>query len=74
MTTFGPLDVLGAIGKGHEYDDLLPGSIELDIGERAKIRVLDVAALIRVKEETAQEKDKAQLAILRRLLEEKSRK
>ena len=73
MTTFDPLDVLGAIGKGHEYDDLLPESIELDIGESAKVRVLDLAALIRIKGETAQEKDKAQLAILRRLLEERSR-
>ena len=74
MTSFGPLDVLGAIGKGHEYDELLSESIEFDIGEAQKVRVLALPALIRIKEETAQEKDKAQLAILRRLLEEKSRK
>ncbi|MFB3923930.1 MAG: hypothetical protein ACE145_19585 [Terriglobia bacterium] len=74
MTTFGPLDVLGAVGKEHEYDDLLAESIEMDIGESAKVRVLDLEALIRIKGETAKEKDMAQLAILRRLLEEKSRK
>jgi hypothetical protein len=38
-----------------------------------KVRVLDLPALIRVKEETARDKDLAVPAILRRTLEERSR-
>jgi len=73
MTDAGPLDVLGAIGKGHEYNELLAETIELAIDERLKVRVLSLPALIRIKQETAHEKDRAVLAILRRTLEETSR-
>lgn len=73
MTEAGPLDLLGTIGKGHGYDDLVLETIELDAGKELRVRVLDLPALIRIKDETAQEKDRAQLAILRRTLEEKSR-
>lgn len=73
MTGAGPLDLLGTIGRDHGYEDLLRDTIELDVGEGLSVRLLDLPALIRVKEETAQEKDKAQLAVLRRTLEEKSR-
>ena len=74
MTNAGPLDLLGVIGTGHAYDDLIRETTELDIGQGLKVRVLDLAALIRIKAETAQEKDKAQLVILRRTLKEKSGK
>jgi predicted nucleotidyltransferase len=74
MTEAGPLDLLGTIGKGHAYGDLVPQTTELDVGKGLKTRVLNLAALIRIKAETAQEKDLAQLAILRRTLEEKSKK
>jgi hypothetical protein len=74
MTNAGPLDLLGAIGEGHTYEDLIKETIELDAGRGLIVRVLGLAALIRIKEETAQEKDRAQLAILRRTLEEKSRR
>ena len=73
MTEAGPLDLLGTIGKGYEYDDLVPETIELDIGRGSKVRLLDLPALIRIKAETAQEKDKAQLIVLRRTLQEKSK-
>lgn len=73
MTEAGPLDLLGTIGKDHGYDDLVSETIELNVGEELRLRVLNLPALIRIKEETAQEKDKAQLAILRRTLEEGSR-
>lgn len=73
MTEAGPLDLLGTIGEGHGYDDLASETTELDVGEGLKVRVLDLPALIRIKAETAQEKDKAQLAVLRRTLEEKSK-
>ncbi len=73
ITRHGPLDLLGAIGRGHDYADLLPETVELRIGSGIAVRVLDLPALIRVKQETASEKDRAVLPILRRTLEEKLR-
>jgi hypothetical protein len=71
-TKFGLLDVLGAIGDGHDYADLLPHTTEVDIGEKAAIRVLNIEMLIQSKHEVSGEKDKAVLDILRRTLIEKS--
>jgi hypothetical protein len=62
------------IGRGDEYDDLLPHSVEMDVGDGVVVRVLDLETLIRTKEEVAAEKDQAVLPLLRRTLEEKSRK
>ncbi len=73
MTSFGPLDVLGMIGQGHEYAELQTHAVELDIGGGIKVSVLDLKTLIQMKEETAGEKDRAILPLLRRTLEEKSR-
>jgi len=74
MTRFGPLDVLGVIGAGREYPDLLPHTIEMEIGTGLSVRLLDLETLIRTKEETGGEKDRAVLAILRRVLEERRRR
>ena len=74
MTSAGPLDLLGTIGDGHSYEDLVGEAKEFTIGKGLNVQVLDLGALIRIKAETAQEKDKAQLVILRRTLEEKSRR
>jgi hypothetical protein len=71
-TKHGPLDVLGTIGKGHDYESLLSETIELALDDLT-VRVLDLPALIRIKEETARDKDRAVLAILRRTLEERDR-
>jgi len=73
MTSAGPLDLLGTIGDSHSYEDLVGEAKEFTIGKGLTVQVLDLVALIRIKAETAQEKDKAQLAILRRTLEEQSR-
>ncbi|MEK7408096.1 MAG: hypothetical protein AAB225_23740, partial [Acidobacteriota bacterium] len=70
MTRYGPLDLLGAVGKGHDYARLLDHAVEMRAGAGVRIRVLDLATLIQVKEETAGEKDRAILPILRRTLEE----
>ena len=43
------------------------------IGPETKIRLLSLEALIRIKQETARDKDRAMLAILRRTFEEKSK-
>lgn len=71
MTNAGPLDLLGEIGKGHCYDGLLSRTYELNAGEETTVRILNLDALIEIKEETAREKDRAVLAVLRRTLEEK---
>ena len=71
MTRFGPLDL---IGRGRNYEHLLPHSVELEVGPGMTIRVLDLNTLITVKEETAGEKDKAMLPVLRRTLEERTKK
>ncbi|MGP0075091.1 MAG: hypothetical protein ACLPWF_24535 [Bryobacteraceae bacterium] len=71
ITRYGPLDVLGTIGRGLGYQELIPHSVDLAISEDLRIRVLDLETLIAVKEELGGEKDRAALPILRRTLEEK---
>jgi hypothetical protein len=73
MSRFGPLDILGMIGRGRQFDMLLPHTIEMEIDAGVKINVLDLQTLIQTKEETAGEKDRALLPVLRKALEEKSR-
>jgi hypothetical protein len=74
MTKGGPLDLLGEIGRGRDYKELLKNTVSLTISENLKVRLLNLETLIETKEETGQEKDKAVLPILRRTLEEKKRK
>lgn len=73
MTRAGPLDLLGVIGKGRGYQELLKNTVEVQVSSHLKVRILDLDTLIKVKEETARERDKAVLPVLRRTLEEKSR-
>jgi predicted nucleotidyltransferase len=70
----GPLDVLGTIGRGLTYEDLLPHTVEMEIGDGVRVRALDLATIIAVKEQLATEKDLAVLPLLRRTLEEKQRR
>jgi hypothetical protein len=72
LTSFGPLDVLGTIGRGLTYEDLLPHTIERDIGDGIHVQVLDLPTIIAIKEELGAEKDLAALPLLRRTLREKS--
>jgi predicted nucleotidyltransferase len=73
MTRFGPLDLLGTIGEGHDYSQLLDETVELEIGGGLKVRVLSLERLIKTKEETGQEKDRAALPLLRQVLKQKSK-
>jgi len=73
MTRAGPLDLLGTIGAGRSYEDLLENTNELEV-EDLRVRVLDLETLIEVKEQTGYAKDLAVLPILRRTLEEKLKK
>ena len=62
------------IGNGRTYDELAKQSTEVRLGGRLRVKVLNLDALIRIKEETAGEKDRAVLPLLRRCLKEKSSK
>jgi predicted nucleotidyltransferase len=73
MTRAGPLDLLGVVGQGQGYEELLEHTVEMAIAPGTVVRVLDLAVLIRTKDEAGREKDRAVLAVLRRTLEERSR-
>jgi len=74
ITDAGPPDLLGVIGGGLTYQDLLSRTTEMEVGSGAKVRVLNLDVLIGIKEELGQEKDKAVLPIVRRTLEESRKK
>lgn len=65
--------MLGSIGRGLVYEDLLPDTARLDIGSGTTIRVLTLEKLIELKQELGGEKDRAVLPILRRTLRERER-
>jgi len=65
-----PLDVLGAIGKGRSYRDLLPHSHPVKLSDTLTVPVLDLETQIAVKEELAGPKDLAVLPVLRATLAE----
>lgn len=69
-TSAGPLDVLGAIASGRDYEALLPHTIELALDETTWIRILDLTTLILTKQETGRDKDRLVLPLLQRTLEE----
>lgn len=74
ITRHGPLDVLGSIGSGLTYVELIPHSAEMEIGEGLRARVRDLETLIEIKEGLGGAKDLATLPILRRTLEEKAKR
>jgi hypothetical protein len=74
ITIYGPLDLLGTIGHGLGYDDLVQHSEVMKVGADIRVRVLDLETLIAIKEELGGEKDRAVLPILRRTLAEKKNK
>lgn len=65
MTSHGPLDLLGEVGNGREYRDLLDHSKEMRVGDTV-VRVVDLDTLIELKEAAGRDKDVAVLDILRR--------
>jgi len=72
ITRYGPLYILGTIGQGLSFNDLMPRSSKMDVGGGVEVRVLNLETLITLKEELAGEKDRAVLPILRRALAEKT--
>ena len=73
ITNFGLLDLLGTIGAGHDYEDLRSQVSEMEVAKGLTVLVLNLSTLIKTKEETGGEKDRAVLPTLRRTLEEKSK-
>ena len=71
ITNCGPLDVLGTIGRGLAYPDLLPHTVEMELGEGRRVLVLNLETIVALKEELGDEKDLAVLPVLRRTLEQK---
>ena len=67
LTRAGPLDVLGFIGDGNRYEDLVSHSekVPMTIGT---FRVLDLDELIRQKKSSDRPKDRAMLELLEEVL------
>jgi hypothetical protein len=74
LTKFGPLDVLGMIGKSRTWDDLLGGTRTMEMEPGMVVRVLDLETLIAVKEELGFPKDTAMLPLLRQALRVRSQR
>lgn len=71
MTESGPLDLLGSTVRNQGYPELVEHTDELEIGDGTQIRVLDLPALIRMKEALGRDRDRAVLPILRRTLQQR---
>jgi uncharacterized protein YqcC (DUF446 family) len=72
LTKFGPLDVLGMIGKSRTWEDLSTHTRSMAIEPDVVVRVINLETLIAVKEELGIPKDVAVLPVLRQALKERS--
>ena len=70
-TDLGALDVLGTIGSGQTYQDLVDRTVLYELGDM-RVRVLELAAVIETKEQANRDKDRAVLPILRQTLRMKT--
>lgn len=67
MTDYGPLDLLGTIEQGLDYDALLGDSAEIRFRGHA-LRVLKLEAMIRMKRSSTRAKDQRYLPLLEETL------
>lgn len=67
MTDLGPLDVLGAIEGGRDYQGLLSHTVEVTVGGRS-VKVLGLEALVELKRGSTHNKDRLVLPILEETL------
>ena len=70
QTSAGPLDVLGAIEGGRDYESLLPDSRRIEISGHA-LHVLDLATLIDLKRGSTRLKDQMVLPVLEETLRQR---
>jgi hypothetical protein len=68
-TNAGPLDLVFSPPGTGGYEDLRRDAVELDLGTTKPVLVASLRDLIRIKEATNRDKDRAQLPALRRTLE-----
>ncbi len=73
MTNLGALDLLGTVAGNWKFEDLRARSIRIALRDDLVLQVLDLSALIEVKEKIGREKDIAVLPIYRRALEERDK-
>lgn len=72
MTDLGPLDCLGAIEQGRDFDALLPHSLELQTSA-GRVRVLDLGTIVDLKRLSSHSKDQLMLPILEATLRRRGR-
>jgi hypothetical protein len=68
-TSFGPLDLVFVPAGTQGYDDLRRDALLVDLGTERPVLVASIRDVIRMKEASNREKDRAQLPALRRTLE-----
>jgi hypothetical protein len=73
VTNAGLLDVLGELAGGQSYDDLIQDAEEIRLEGRA-VRLLSLEQLIATKTRANRPKDRAVLALIRHVIEEKKRR
>ncbi|HET9862972.1 MAG TPA: hypothetical protein VFP37_05985 [Steroidobacteraceae bacterium] len=73
MTDSGPFDVLGFIGDGKRYDDILSSTVTIDAGGLT-IKVLSLAALVEEKKALGRDKDLAVVKLLEAVLARQNQK
>jgi len=73
-TTHGDIDCLGAIDEGKGYEEIAGQSTEMRLASGRSIRVLNLAALVEIKERLRRPKDLAALPILKATLDEAKRR
>lgn len=71
QTSAGPLDVLGAIEGGRDYEALLPRSRRIEISGHA-VHVLDLATLVELKRGSTRLKDQMVLPMLEETLRQRN--
>lgn len=72
MTRLGPLDVLGEIEGGRDYDVLLPNTIEIEVSGNP-VRVLELATIVDIKRASKHPKDQRMLPLLEAALSRTTR-
>jgi len=67
MTRFGPLDLLGEVGVGLRYEDLVDDAVISTLPDM-EVQIMSLRRLIEVKQQVGRTKDKLMLPILLRTL------
>lgn len=70
-TRLGPLDLLGTVATGWRYPELVRRARSVQVAPDLELRILDLPALIELKETVGREKDLAMLPLYRRTLRER---